>query len=248
MPKQPNLLLIWTDQQRDDTLACYGNDTVRAPHLNGLADESFVFRNAYCAQPVCTPSRGTIMSGLWPHAHGARSNNIPLHAETQTIAEMVPSEYRRAYFGKWHLGDEIFAQHGWEEWSGIEDLYIKHYSDEARKSERSAYHHFLVRNGYAPDTEKEPGQTVFSRNFCAAMPEPFTKAGFLGREVSRFIHGLDRERPFLINVNFLEPHPPIFGPLNGLYDPDDLTLPETFGEPPVLATQPPAHLDRSATR
>jgi arylsulfatase A-like enzyme len=232
MPKKPNLLLIWTDQQRDDTLKCYGNTATQAPHLNHLASQSFVFRNAYCVQPVCTPSRGTIMSGLWPHAHGARSNNIPLHAETRTLAEMVSSDYRRAHFGKWHLGNEIFPQHGFDEWTGIEDLYIQHYTDEEKKSERSAYHHHLVKFGFAPDSEKLPAQRIFSRNFSAAMTEPFTKAGFLGETVSDCIRNHNPDTPFVFNVNFLEPHPPPFGPLNNLHDPDDLTLPETFGEPP----------------
>lgn len=93
MTENPNLLLIWTDQQRPDTLGCYGNEIVEAPHLNNLAAKSFVFRNPYCAQPVCTPSLGTIMTGLWPHAHGARSNNFPLRNDAKTIAEMVPENY-----------------------------------------------------------------------------------------------------------------------------------------------------------
>ena len=72
------MLILWTDQQRADTLACYGNDYIEAPNINGLADKSFVFENAYCCQPVCTPSRASILSGLWPHTHGSVTNNIPL--------------------------------------------------------------------------------------------------------------------------------------------------------------------------
>ena len=232
MTENPNLLLIWTDQQRPDTLRCYGNDIVDAPHLNNLADQSIIFRDPYCVQPVCTPSRGTIMTGLWPRDHGARSNNIPLRREARTIAEMVSENYRTAYFGKWHLGDEVFAQHGFDEWTSIEDNYLEHYSDPASRGTRSSYHRFLVKNGFAPDAERA-GQRVFSRNFSAAMAEPYTKAGFLGEEVSRYLRNYDREKPFLISVNFLEPHPPMFGPLNNRYDPDSLSLPETFGEPPT---------------
>ena len=45
-------------------MACYGNDDIQTPNLNALADQSFVFENAYVSQPVCTPSRTTIMTGL----------------------------------------------------------------------------------------------------------------------------------------------------------------------------------------
>ena len=114
----------------------------------------------------------------------------------------------------------------------MEDNYLGHYSDPERRGERSSYHHFLVRNGFAPGGEKE-GERVFTRNFCAAMREPYTKAGFLGEEVSSYLRQYSGERPFLISVNFLEPHPPLFGPLNNRYEPEALSLPETFGEPPT---------------
>ncbi|MBT4141012.1 MAG: sulfatase-like hydrolase/transferase, partial [Candidatus Latescibacteria bacterium] len=58
MPKTPkNLVFIFTDQQRFDTLAAYGNHKIKTPNLNRLAEQSAVFEHAYVAQPVCTPSR-----------------------------------------------------------------------------------------------------------------------------------------------------------------------------------------------
>ena len=120
-PDAPNVLLLWTDEQRADTMACYGNTFVQAPRLNRLAEQSFAFKNAYCATPVCTPSRATIMTGLLPHTHRCIENNTPLSRETRTIAEMLDERYRCAYFGKWHLGDEVIAQHGFDDWVTIED-------------------------------------------------------------------------------------------------------------------------------
>ena len=70
MSKKPNLVFIFSDQQRQDTMACYGNNWIKTPHLNKLANRSFVFKNAYVTQPVCTPSRASIMTGLYPHAAG----------------------------------------------------------------------------------------------------------------------------------------------------------------------------------
>ncbi len=52
MAAKPNLLFIFTDEQRFDTLRCYGNDFVRAPNLNALAEESFIFQHPYVTQPV----------------------------------------------------------------------------------------------------------------------------------------------------------------------------------------------------
>ena len=233
MKNPPNLLIIWTDQQRADSLTCHGNRVAQTPNLDHLADGSYVFERAYCAQPVCTPSRGTVMTGLWPHSHGAQTNNVPLSGEVKSIAEMISDSYRKAYMGKWHLGDEIFAQHGFEEWVSIEDTYIEHYSDPGCWSERSDYHDFLQKNGFPCDGKAKVGDgRAYSRRFAAALPEPYTKAGFLGDTASRFLREHSGERPFLLSVNFLEPHQPNFGPLNGLYDPVDLPVGPAFLVPP----------------
>src|SRR5581483_7829971 len=101
-PRQPNLLLLWSDQHRADVMPGPGNPVLQAPHLAALARSSYDFRRAYCTSPVCTPSRGSILTGLWPHHHGALVNNTPLRRDVRTIAEGLPAEYVTAYFGKWH--------------------------------------------------------------------------------------------------------------------------------------------------
>jgi arylsulfatase A-like enzyme len=129
--RKPNLLFIWTDEQRADTMAVYGNRKIRVPNFNKLAAESIVFRNAYVTQPVCTPNRAAVMTGLWPHTSGLVTNNIPLPKETRCLNELIDDpDYRTAYMGKWHLGDEIFAQHGFEEWVSMEDGYSSYYAKE----------------------------------------------------------------------------------------------------------------------
>ena len=113
MADRPNLVFIFSDQQRADTMACYGNDWLNVPNLNALAAQSFVFQNAYVTQPVCTPARASIMTGLYPHAAGPIVNQLVLPRETPVIAEMLPDEYYCGYYGKWHLGDDVIRQHGW---------------------------------------------------------------------------------------------------------------------------------------
>ncbi len=233
--KNPNLLYIFTDQQRADTLACYGNRQIETPALNALASDSFVFDNAYVSQPVCSPSRTTMLTGLWPHMSGVPSCNVPLKAEVPTIAEMLPEEYQTAYMGKWHLGDEIFPQHGFETWAGTEDQYRHSYSDASLLSELSDYHHFLIEKGYTPDSQLL-GQQVFSRHFAASLPEECTKAWYLGERAADYIKNQCDDQPFALCVSYLEPHPPHTGPLNDYHDPDSLpTGPGFMRQPPADA-------------
>jgi len=227
---KPNLLFILTDQQRADSLACYGNTHVQVPHLNRLAQESFVFEHAYVSQPVCSPSRATLLTGAYPHTARVPACNIPLPTDIPTIAELVDDDYRCAWFGKWHLGDEIFAQRGFEEWVGSEDSYRAHYSSPDRLAAFSNYHHFLLAQGLEPDREVL-GQRVFSRHFEASRPEELTKATFLGERTADFIRN-SGDRPFVAFVSYLEPHPPHTGPLNDLYDPAALPVGPSFRQKP----------------
>jgi arylsulfatase A-like enzyme len=235
--RRPNLLFLFTDQQRLDTLACYGNDKIQMPNLNRFADEAVVFDQPHCTQPVCTPSRGSLMTGLWPHTHGAVSNNVPLRPEARCLPELLPAEtraaYRTAYMGKWHLGDEIFQQHGFDEWISIEDGYYPHYGPERDLSSRSSYHHFLVESGFAP-ARPCGGFTGFSRTFAAQMAERYGKPHFLGSQASAFIRR-NAGRPWLLTVNFLEPHTPNQSCRDTQYDPADVDLPDNFHDLPTGA-------------
>ncbi len=235
MTRQPNILFIFTDQQRADTMACYGNDLIETPHLNSLAAGSFVFENGYVSSPICTPSRSTILTGLWPHVNGCLKNNIRLDESVQTIADLLPPEYHTAYYGKWHLGNEVIRQHGFDEWVSIEDQYREHYTSDEYLSVFSDYHHFLVERGHEPDKESE-GSMVFSREYAAALPEELTKATFLGNRASEFIHR-NKDRPFALYVNIFEPHPPYDGPFNDMYDPQALPVGGAFmQDPPANAS------------
>jgi len=224
--RRPNLLFLWTDEQRADTMAVYGNKKIRTPNLNKLADQSVVFQRAYVTQPVCTPSRSSVMTGLWPHTNGCTANNIPLRPETPCLPEILKDEnYRTAYMGKWHLGDEVFAQHGFEEWVSIEDNYSRYFREGRDRNARSSYHHFLIGCGYSPDSNGK-----FSREFAARRPIEHGKPKFLERRACDFMRR-HRDEPFILYVNFLEPHMPFFGPLDDLHKPEEIDLPSNFADP-----------------
>jgi arylsulfatase A-like enzyme len=225
-----NLLFIYTDEQAFNTLEAYGNSRICMPNLNRLAEQSVVFDRAYVTQPVCTPSRSTLLTGLYPHTNGCTENNIPLSPETPCLPEMVNNgNYVTAHFGKWHLGDELYAQHGFDGWVGIEDGYNQFNSDGKDREIRSSYHHYLIKNGFAPSN----GET-FGRGEAARLPEEHGKPAFLAREASRFIRKY-KESPFILYVNFLEPHMPFFGPRDGQYDPEQIPLPPNFDSEPTDA-------------
>lgn len=226
--KQPNLLFIYTDEQAFNTLAAYGNTRIQMPNLNRLAEESVVFDQAYVSQPVCTPSRSTLLTGLYPHTNGCTENSIPLKNDTLCLPEMInKGSYITAHYGKWHLGDEIFPQHGFNEWCSIEDGYRQYYSKNKDPDKKSDYHHFLIKNGFTPESGDH-----FSRMETARLPEEYSKPAFLAERASRFIRE-NRKEPFILYVNFLEPHMPFFGPRDNQYNIEDILLPENFDNSPA---------------
>ena len=223
--KKPNLLFIWTDEQRADTMAAYGNQKIRTPNLDRLAKQSFVFQKTYVTQPVCSASRSSVMSGLYPHTSGVTYNNIPLSENILCFPELLNDpDYHTAYMGKWHLGNELFPQHGFDTWISIEDQYNSFFSEEKDREARSDYHHWLLEKGYQPSNPKE---NIFSRSFAASLPIEHCKPKFLEEKACKYLEAHQND-PFVLYVNFLEPHMPFTGPLDDMYKPEDTDLPESF--------------------
>ena len=210
-------------------MRCYGNDWIESPNMDALADRSFVFENAYVTQPVCTPSRSSIMTGLYPQTAGTIKNGIPLRPDTKTIAEMVSPDYVRAHYGKWHLGDDTVAQHGFEDWISIEGFHPLRESSLEPEAVEPDYNRFLCDNGVEPPPR---GVSYEAWAAGAGLPEELTQAAFLGNEATRFLREYRRSphsgRPFMLYVSFFEPHPPYTGPLNGLYDPAAIEVGPAF--------------------
>ena len=212
--RKPNLILFLPDQQRADTVCCYRGVKVHAPNLNKVASESVVFERAYVTHPVCTPSRSSLMTGTWPHINGCTKNNVPLDPRFRVFPELMEDrDYRTAYIGKWHLGEEGPAGRGFQQWISTDD--------------HGDYISFLVSAGVAPD--KPNGR--FSKLAISNLPLELSRPKFLEKHACEFIEKHHRD-PFILVVGFVEPHSPYNGPLNDEHPLDqvDLDLTATLPE------------------
>jgi len=118
--EQPNLVIIMTDEHNLKTLGCYRelfNDSfvwgegveVKTPNIDSLARDGAIFTNFNTVAPLCTPSRASFLSGLYPHFTGAIHNHQAMYEDVVTFADILNkrADYQTGYVGKWHLnGDE----------------------------------------------------------------------------------------------------------------------------------------------
>jgi len=131
--RMPNVIYILTDQQRKDTLSCYGNPHAHTPALDALARGGVRFTSCYTTQPVCSPCRSSMVTGLFPNATGVVENNIPLSGGHFSWPRALHDRgYRTAHIGKWHLGVDPVPNYfdiwkgyhtGWPHWIEDEPVY-----------------------------------------------------------------------------------------------------------------------------
>lgn len=101
---RPNVLLVVTDQQRFDTLGCYGNPHVDTPNLDRFAAQGVLFQRAYCQSPVCTPSRASFLTGRYPRTTRCRANGQSMPPYERLVSRVLADHgYYCALAGKLHL-------------------------------------------------------------------------------------------------------------------------------------------------
>lgn len=130
--RPPNIVILLADDLGYADLGSYGNPYIRTPTLDELAREGQRWTDFYVSAPVCSPSRGSLLTGQVPVRSGLYGNRIPvmfpndthgIRAGHLTVAEALKSAgYSTGIFGKWHLGDDpdhFPTRHGFDYWFGI---------------------------------------------------------------------------------------------------------------------------------
>ncbi|MCC2686514.1 MAG: hypothetical protein K0R75_3413, partial [Paenibacillaceae bacterium] len=119
---KPNVLYIFADQLSMQALDIYtGNKGPNTPNINFLAENGVRFTRSYCSTPQCSPSRSSLLTGLYPHRTGVPTNVGSLNVGTMsthftTIGSYLRDHgYHTAYFGKWHLGDTPIEEYGFDQ-------------------------------------------------------------------------------------------------------------------------------------
>lgn len=114
MPNKPNILLITTDQQHANTIHALGNSIIQTPNLDRMVKEGVAFDRAYCANPVCSPSRSSILTGQYPSTHKCWNIGVALPKENVTLSRALSKQgYQTALFGKAHF-QPVLSEGGFE--------------------------------------------------------------------------------------------------------------------------------------
>src|SRR5687767_4867819 len=117
---RPNIVFIIIDDLRADGLSSTGHPFVKTPNIDRIGKEGAVFQNAFVTTPLCSPSRGSFMTGQYVHTHGIKGNG-PVGGEIShrmvTFSKLLrDSGYESGYVGKLHMGNDDSPRPGFDHW------------------------------------------------------------------------------------------------------------------------------------
>jgi len=190
--RKPNIIFYFSDQQRHDTMGCYGQKINVTPVLDDLAEKGTLFMNAFTCQPVCGPARAALQTGKYPTEVGCFTNNRMLPLSEKTIAKYFnDAGYDTAYVGKWHLasqGPDVNY-----ETTAIPEAYRGGYKDYWMASDILE---FTSRgyNGYVHDINNKKHEFIGYRADC------------INNYAIDFVRNHSGENPFFLFVSQVEPH------------------------------------------
>ncbi|MEE2834202.1 MAG: sulfatase-like hydrolase/transferase [Candidatus Latescibacterota bacterium] len=228
---RPNVLFIMSDQHSKAVAGCYGHDIVHTPNMDRLAQRGLTYDNAFCASPLCGPSRVAWITGTQPHTNGVVTHNNLRHrsgnAYRKCIDPAVPSLVdcmrRDGYdsFGAGFMhadqhvdGDDPFGELGFANYGVSPGSYGDLVGDVVQR--RYNNHHIISEmweHSYR-NVEGDPFPHGEEKMFDTLVVDDCLK----------FIEQSDRTRPFFAYAGFRAPHPPWCAPprFHELYDPDDI--------------------------
>lgn len=255
-----NILLITTDQQHFNTIGAF-NPEISTPNLDRLVQEGTTFQRAYCTNPTCTPSRASIITGLYPSQHGAWSLGTKLLEDSHTVGQdFLGNGYQTGLVGKAHFQptNETEEYSSLESYPLLSDLsFWKQFKenfygfDHVELARNHANEH-LVGQHYALWME-ENGCENWRDYFLAPtgnmdptikhkwdIPEEYHYNTWIAERTNALVEQyVENDESFFLWSSFFDPHPPYLvpEPWDEMYDPEQLTIPtvkagEHCGNPP----------------
>lgn len=226
---RPNVLVIHCDQLRFDCLKVCGNRQVETPAVDALATEGVRFTNSYCAFPVCTPSRYSLLSGQPVHEHRGWDNHCTLRPGTPTFPRLLrQAGYRTKAVGKMHF-TPTYLDVGFDELELAEQNGAGRWDDD--------YHRHLRRLGLVDRNDLEdqvleyretaPREYWETRGAMVSnLDEPHHSTTWIGDRAVETLEKWDSATPSLLMVGFIKPHHPFDPPANWArrYDPQQMTI------------------------
>ena len=220
---RPNIIILYTDQQRWDTIRYAGNPHINTPNLDRLAQDGVLAENAFCNNPVCMPSRQSMLSGLYPSTVGCMTNGIEMREDIWTLPRILKSYgYTTANIGKLHFKNhsnrdhrEPHPRYGFDtlilsdEPGCYEDAHIQW----VRHQDPTQVDNCRVSTPPAWEGEpvhKHPRNT--HEPYIFDGPEHLTHTAFVADEVTEFINQQTGETPFFVIAGFYAPHAPLNPP------------------------------------
>ncbi len=244
--KKPNILLITSDQQHWTALGVL-NSKIKTPALDRLAREGTRFDRAYCPSPVCSPSRSSIITGMYPSTHGCWTIGVKLGEDVPTVGESFQVEgYDTSLIGKAHfqplaetpeqtslerqpvLRDMDFWRGFNGPWYGFEHVEVaRMHADEAHAGQH--YGIWMEEKGlanwrdYFQDFPPDPDAP--KREHAWDLPEEYHYSTWTAeRTIGNIERAVEKGKPFLSWASFHDPHPPYLvpEPWASMYDPADM--------------------------
>jgi choline-sulfatase len=229
---RPNILLIFTDQQRADTIHAAGNPVIRTPSLDRLVREGVLFTSAYTPSPVCVPARCSLVYGQYPHRTGCVDNGDPMPDDRPSLMQLLSEAgYRTHGIGKMHFSPDLQALRGFQS--------REHQEEMRAHVEEDDYLRFLHADGFGHvyDPMGCRGEMYYIPQ-PAQMPARLHATQWVGDRAVAFLREAKGDEPFFLFASFIHPHPPFSPPTpwNKLYRAPLMPLPKRPAQCEALHT------------
>jgi arylsulfatase A-like enzyme len=210
---QPNILWICSDQQRFDTLGCYGNQFVQTPNIDRLAQSGVLFEQAYSQSPVCTPSRASFLSGRYPRATRCRQNGQSIPEDEILVTRLLAENgYVCGLSGKLHLSvchPKACPVTERRINDGYSDFHWSHHPDGVGNGQANEYHQWLRERGASYQRKSFRGSKYVE---TSVAPEHHQTTWCADKAIEFMQANGAKKKPWLFSVNIFDPHHPFDPP------------------------------------